>query len=205
MKIILASKSPRRMELLKMCSINFSVESSDLDEGKIKKEIFDSNVDKDIYEISSTLVEKLAHEKAKDVFNKNLNKDEDLLVIGSDTVVTSKEKILGKPRDEEDARMMLKNLCGKTHRVYTGVSMITHKKTYLFHTMTEVVFHDFDEFMNKTIEDYIKTSSPMDKAGGYGIQDMGALLVKEIHGDYYTVMGLPVSDVVRKIYELENI
>lgn len=201
--IILASKSPRRIELLKMSGIDFSVESSNINEDEIKNQILRINKDKNIEEISKILVERLAYEKAKYIFEKK-SKKEDKLVIGSDTIVTNKEKILGKPKDEGDARRMLESLCGKTHCVYTGVSLITRDSISTFYSVTEVSFQDLDEFTKKIIDDYIKTTSPMDKAGAYGIQDMGALLVKKIHGDYYSVMGLPISELTRRIHKMIN-
>lgn len=91
-------------------------------------------------------------------------------------------------------------MCGKLHRVYTAVSLfINGEEEFTFTNYTEVEFFKYDEHMENIIREYIKTASPMDKAGAYGIQDMGSLLIKEIKGDYYTVMGLPISRLYRKL------
>ena len=196
MDILLASKSPRRKELLEMCNIEFLTEVSNVDEKKIEKEILEINSYDNMYDAADALTAALSHRKAKSVSNLNPNK----VVIGADTVVVSEDAILGKPEDEDDAFRMLKSLCGKTHRVYTGVSLVKNGSNLsTFTNYTEVEFYDFDENMEKLIREYIATGSPMDKAGAYGIQDMGALLIKRIAGDYYTVMGLPISQLYREL------
>lgn len=196
MELILASKSPRRKELLEMCNVNFLTEVSEIDERSIEKEIVESNSDKTMFEKADLLTSSLAFNKAKAVSESNPNK----IVIGSDTVVVSSNEILGKPESKEDAYRMLKSLCGATHRVYTGVSLVKNGTDLeTFTSYTEVEFFDFDEDMDNLIKEYIETGSPMDKAGAYGIQDMGALLIKRISGDYYTVMGLPISQLYRSL------
>ena len=120
-------------------------------------------------------------------------------MIGSDTLVVDENQILGKPKDKDDAYRILRSLCGKLHRVYTGVSLVYDDRVESFVSHTEVLFYDYDQKMEDIINKYIEGGSPMDKAGAYGIQDMGALLVKEIRGDYYTVMGLPLAELIRKI------
>ena len=196
MEILLASKSPRRKELLEMCNIDFLTEVSHVDEKIIEKEVLENNIDKNMFDKADALTSALAFHKAKAVSDKNDNK----VVIGSDTVVVSENRILGKPVDEDDAFEMLKSLCGKTHRVYTGVSIVKNGSDLkTFTNYTEVEFYDFDDDMEKLIREYIATGSPMDKAGAYGIQDMGALLIKRIAGDYYTVMGLPISELYRNL------
>lgn len=196
MELILASKSPRRKELLEMCNVNFLTEVSEIDERSIEKEIVESNSDKTMFEKADLLTSSLAFNKAKAVSENNPNK----IVIGSDTVVVSSREILGKPENKEDAYRMLKSLCGATHRVYTGVSLVKNGTDLeTFTSYTEVEFFDFDEDMDNLIKEYIETGSPMDKAGAYGIQDMGALLIKRISGDYYTVMGLPISQLYRSL------
>ena len=124
---------------------------------------------------------------------------EDLLVLGSDTVVVTEDEILGKPKDEEDARRMLAKLSGKTHRVYTGVSIQSKKENHVFSAFADVKFHDYDAVQKALIESYIASGSPMDKAGAYGIQDTGSLLIDSIIGDYYAVVGLPVAQVYRAL------
>lgn len=199
--IILASESPRRRELLEMCKVDFDVMSSKIDEDKIIFDIKSKHLDIDNYELAKKITENLAYEKAKYIFDKN----NDSIVIGSDTVVvTQDDGILGKPKSNEDAKQMLYSLSGKIHRVYTGVSIISNKHTEIFSTYTEVEFYELDEIMKNIISEYIEIGSPMDKAGSYGIQDMGGLLVKEIKGDYYTVMGLPIAETYRVLKKYVN-
>ncbi|MBC2575914.1 Maf family protein [Peptostreptococcus canis] len=197
MDIILASRSPRRKELLEMCGLKFKTISSTINEDAIAKKIYDKYNELSSFEKADKLTYNLAFEKANSVFKKNKNS----VVIGSDTIVVSENSILGKPKNDEAAYDMLVSLCGKKHRVYTGLSIISKERIDTFTTFTEVEFFPFDEYMNNIIKKYIDTKSPLDKAGGYGIQDMGALLVKEIKGDYYTVMGLPISLLYRKLIQ----
>lgn len=196
MDILLASKSPRRKELLEMCNISFETVVSDINEKEIEKVILEERKECDTYTQADLLTASLAYNKAKSVSLTNPNH----IVIGSDTVVASDLKILGKPSNESDAYNTILQLCGDTHRVYTAVSLfINGNEEFTFTNYTEVEFFEHDDCMDKIIRDYIKTGSPMDKAGGYGIQDMGSLLIKEIKGDYYTVMGLPISILYRKL------
>lgn len=174
--IILASKSPRRRELLKYITDDFEIQSADVDE------TLPNGIE------PCEAVKYLSKIKAEPFRNSND------IVIGADTVVSINNEILGKPTDEEDAKKMLKLLSGKTHTVYTGVTIIKGDRQESFAQATEVTFHDLDdEIINK----YIATGSPMDKAGAYGIQDFGALLVKKIDGDYFNVVGLPISTLYR--------
>lgn len=199
--IILASKSPRRREILDMVGIKFEVISEEIDEKKIEFDIVNQMKSDDMYMVAERLTEVLSEEKSKIVSIKNKNK----LVIGSDTVVVHKEGILGKPRDEKEARHMLKSLCGRTHRVYTGVCISLNGRVIdRFSTSTEVSFFKLSEEIESIIDDYIHSKSPMDKAGGYGIQDKGALLIEKISGDYYTVMGLPINKLYQKLNRIIN-
>lgn len=201
MEIILASKSPRRKELLEMCNINFLTEVSEVDEDKIEKNLLSSNDSKSMFEKADLLTLSLAYNKALAVSKNNPNK----IIIGSDTIVVSDNEILGKPKTREDAYRMLRKLCGIQHRVYTGVSLVKNESELeSFTSYTKVEFFEYDERMEKIINDYIKTESPMDKAGAYGIQDMGALLIKKISGDYYTVMGLPISKLYRSLFDYQK-
>lgn len=180
--LILASSSPRRKELLENLQLLFEVSSSDVDESFDPK-----TAPKDV-------VMELSFRKAKAVSERY----PDSFIIGSDTVVVSGGKILGKPRDEDDAFKMLKSLSGKTHSVYTGVSILAPEKEIKFYTKTDVVFW---ELSDDEIHSYISTGEPFDKAGAYGIQGYGSVLVKEINGDYFSVVGLPVSRTVRELRE----
>lgn len=187
-KYILASGSPRRKELLGKLNIDFEILVSDVDET-----VNDSNPE--------TIVETLANRKAKAVFD--LIEEDNILVIGADTLVFYDGEPLGKPSDIQEATDMLSMLSGRTHQVLTGVSVIYRiagkEETVTFHDTTDVTFYDIDRF---DIAEYIKTGSPLDKAGAYGIQDDFAKHIKKINGDYNNVVGLPVS----KLYQiLKNI
>lgn len=183
-KIILASKSPRRRELLKQIGWEFEVMAA-CGEEKITEED------------PGKVVEELAAQKASEIFSKyQCHGQEDFLVIGADTVVVYEGKILGKPKDEEDARRTLSMLSGQWHQVYTGVCMQLwqhgEKKQIVFAEKTEVHMYDISE---DEITSYLASGEPMDKAGSYGIQGNGARFIKEIAGDYNNVVGLPIAKV----------
>lgn len=181
--VILASKSPRRLELLKLIKKDFRVIPSTAEE--IIPEEFDAE-DVPMY---------LAAKKALDVAQNY----PDSLVVGCDTVVVIDGEILGKPRNKQHAYEMLSNLSGKTHTVISGVCLCYKGRTVSFDEKTLVSFYPLDD---SDINAYIATGSPMDKAGAYGIQDGAALFVKKIDGDYYNVVGLPVSRLNREIKKL---
>lgn len=170
--IILASKSPRRKELLSLITENFVIKSAEVDESLPK------GIQPD------KAVEYLSKIKAEPFRN-----DEDI-IIGADTVVSIDGVILGKPKDRSDAFQMLKMLSGKYHSVFTGVTIITPDSTKTFSVETRVKFF---ELTDREINDYLDTGEPFDKAGAYGIQGKGSLLVEKIDGDYFNVVGLPVS------------
>ena len=178
MKIILASASPRRQELLKYITPDFEVVPADVDE----------TLPDDIPADESA--EFLAVRKALHVAAAN----PDSMVIGSDTVVIADGEILGKPTDEADAERMLKKLSGKVHKVVTGVCLACGKKTFSFSQATDVKFYALTD---DEIRDYIATGDPMDKAGAYGIQSEGCVLIEKIDGDFFAVMGLPVARLKR--------
>ena len=175
MKIILASQSPRRKELLERMGIQ-------------DFETISPNVDESAFHglPPEELVRRLSAEKAAAVAGKV---GEDAIVIAADTVVALEGAILGKPADELDAFKMLSALSGVRHQVYTGVTVCRGGEKQTAHEVTDVTFRELSE---REIEDYISTGEPMDKAGAYGIQGYGALLIQGISGDYYNVMGLPV-------------
>lgn len=181
-EFILASGSPRRKELLSTIGIDFDVVVSDADEDSISK---DAPVE--IY------VQELALLKAA-ATAKNVLKKKKALIIAADTIVTLDGKILGKPQDEDDAFNMLSELSGRTHAVYTGycVMRISDGFTVCNRVKTDVTFKLLDD---EKIRSYIRTGEPMDKAGAYGIQGLGALLIEKIDGDYFNVVGLPVSSL----------
>ncbi|MBQ8182398.1 MAG: septum formation protein Maf [Clostridia bacterium] len=182
-KIILASASPRRKELIASISDNVEIRPAECDE---------------------TLPDNIGAQQAVEYLSKIKNEAarrisaDDEAVISADTVVAVDDEILGKPIDKDDARRMLRLLSGKTHQVYTGVTISKGEKTLTFSEKTDVVFY---ELTNKEIEDYISTSEPYDKAGSYAIQGKAGLLVKGINGDYFNVVGLPVARLKRELEE----
>ena len=181
-RFILASASPRRKEILESAGYTFEIIVSDADEN-ITEELSPEKT-----------VEELAKRKAMAVLRDN----EDAVVFGCDTVVAIDGKILGKPADDEDAFNMLSMLSGKTHTVSTGVCICSKEKTEVFSNTTQVEFY---ELSDDTIRSYIASGECSDKAGSYGIQGFGRVLVKEIKGDYFSVMGLPVAQSARVLSE----
>ncbi|WP_105617984.1 Maf family protein [Vallitalea okinawensis] len=179
-KIILASQSPRRKELLELLQIDFEILSEEVEES------YDSNMSPE------EIVEYLAFKKAKAVAE---NTSEKAVIIGSDTIVELDGEILLKPKDIEDAILILKRLSGKKHRVYTGLAIIDlyQDKKIVTHDCTEVLMAELTE---EEIKFYIDTKEPMDKAGAYGIQGIGSIFVEKINGDFFNVMGLPL----RRLY-----
>lgn len=198
MNIILASGSPRRKELLAQAGYEFVVEVSEADENI--QEAF-----------PGTMVEELSRRKAAAVAEHHKINGENgseetgsYTIIGADTVVALDGKILGKPADEEDAFRMLSALSGKTHQVYTGVSLFLLKdgktvKEVSFHVCTDVGMRQMED---EEIRAYIRTGEPMDKAGAYGIQGKAAVFISGIRGDYYNVVGLPVCELVTQLKRL---
>ncbi len=184
MKIILASNSPRRKELLKSYNVNFVVEPSNVIEE------LDSKLS--VYEN----VMNLAKIKGVDVFNKN----PDDIILAADTIVVYNDEILGKPIDEMDAFRMLKLLSGKTHEVITAVAIITKEKELIDYKVSKVTFQKITE---EEILEYIKTKEPMDKAGSYAIQGIGAKFIKSYDGDFDNIVGLPMKLVFKLLEEIK--
>ncbi|MBQ3264838.1 MAG: septum formation inhibitor Maf [Ruminococcus sp.] len=178
--IILASKSPRRQELIGNITPDFTVVVSEVDE------VLPAGV------MPEEAPAYLAGVKARAVAEKH----PDDIVIGADTVVILEGEVLGKPRDAADAERMLSALSGKTHTVITGCAVIMNGKTRSFSEATRVEFYPLSE---KEIADYIATGEPFDKAGAYGIQGKGSVLVKRIEGDFFNVVGLPVARLKREL------
>jgi septum formation protein len=176
--VILASKSPRRRELLSLITDDFKVESADVDESLAEGVTPDEAVE------YLSKIKAMPFKNAIDT------------IIGADTVVAIDNLILGKPKNSEDAFNMLKMLSGKWHSVFTGVTIIKPDGTYTFSVETKVKFFSLSD---NEIMEYIATGEPFDKAGAYGIQGKGALLVEKIDGDYFNVVGLPVSTVAKYI------
>ena len=177
-RFILASASPRRKEILENAGFQFEIIVSDADE----------NITEAL--TPRETVEELAKRKALAVWEEN----RDAVVFGCDTVVAIDGKILGKPIDDEEAFEMISSLSGKVHTVSTGVCICDADKISVFSNNTEVEFYPLTD---ETIRSYIATGEGKDKAGSYGIQGLGSVLIKEIKGDYFSVMGLPVAESSR--------
>ncbi|OPZ84192.1 MAG: Septum formation protein Maf [Firmicutes bacterium ADurb.Bin419] len=192
MQIVLASQSPRRSELLKQLGLDFIVKTSDLDESN------------SVGLEASELVMHLAHEKAKIVASEiaeESGSSKEFMVIGADTVVVRDGVILGKPEDSDDAFNMLKSLQGRWHEVMTGIAVIDMQNSK-FTKGIEVTRVKMKELDDEALRSYINTGEPVDKAGAYGIQGLGAVLVERIEGCYFNVVGLPISKLsdILKIY-----
>ena len=207
-RLVLASASPRRRELLSQIGLEFTVMPS-TKEGNAKTTE------------AGALVQELSRQKAVDIWEQlsgdqgqnpdadqeqiseetqepNLNgkRQPELLVIGADTVVCCEGKILGKPHSREAAAEMLTALQGRSHEVYTGVTLYSQSETVTFFECTQVEFYPMTEV---EISEYIDSKEPMDKAGAYGIQGLGARFVKDIRGDYNNVVGLPVGRLYQEL------
>lgn len=190
--IILASASPRRFELLTQAGFTFTTIPSAIEEVVIS-------------DTPDKIVEDLALQKANAVYN-DIKKDyqgKDFLVIGADTIVCYNGEILGKPEDESEAFDMLKLLSDRTHQVYTGIAILYRtngtKQTSFFHERTDVTFYPTNDY---ELKEYIESKDCLDKAGSYGIQGPFAKHIKSIHGDYYNVVGLPISRLYQELKKL---
>ena len=185
-KLILASGSPRRKDLLSTLNIPFEVIVSDIDE------YIDYNND------LASEIEKLSFQKAKAVFDNH----QDSVVIGSDTIVILGDKVLGKPKDYDEARSMLRSLQNNTHKVLTAVTIMSKDNVETFHEIVEVTFNEMDE---EEIEEYIKVNEVLDKAGSYAIQGEAAKFIKSVNGDYHAVIGLPLSEVYKRLKKYADV
>lgn len=195
MQLILASESPRRKELLQQIGMEFQVLSCGGEEPVTVTE-------------PAQVVTEHAIQKARATIDslKQSAKEKDFAVIGADTVVAFEHQILEKPKSEQDAIAMLSKLQGKTHQVYTGICILGRnhegkEKQLVFHECTQVTFY---EMSKEEIEAYVATGEPMDKAGSYGIQGIGAKFVKSICGDYNNVVGLPVARLYQQLKDWDK-
>lgn len=175
-RLILASTSPRRAQLLQLLGLDFDIVDSKIEEVDEK------------YIMPEVHVMELAQKKALKVAD-NIS---DGIIIGADTIVVLNGNILGKPREVTQAREMLKNLSGKTHSVYTGFAIVEKPTGRMIsdYERTQVTFRVLEDI---EIENYIKTENPMDKAGAYGIQDQSSIFAEKIHGCFYNIVGLPLT------------
>jgi septum formation protein len=186
-RIILASKSPRRQELLKLIGLNFEIQVCSW------KEVEQNN-------LNLTPVELCCYNAVEKARSIELTPEEDCIVIGCDTIVVLNDYILGKPQNQEEARKMLSRLSGKTHMVYSGLSVRDNKvrKEITECVKTSVTFRNLSSL---EIDSYITTDEPFDKAGAYGIQGKGSLFVEKINGCYYNVVGLPLVTLYKILVE----
>ncbi len=187
-KIILASKSPRRSEILSVMGVDFETDVADADE----------SVDSSLSPVEAVC--EISRRKAEAVVPRHIG--EEFIVISADTVVVIDGKIIGKPKDEEDAFNIIKSLSGRTHRVYTGFTVTDGNKAKTDFEVTDV---HFKNLCDDDIRRYVATGESADKAGAYGIQQKGNLFVEYIHGDYYNVVGFPISKICVTIKELFGI
>ena len=173
-KLILASSSARRKEILSHIGLDYVAVTADVDET--------SGLPDTPWETVSTLAERKARAVAESY--------KGMIVIGSDTVVSHRGKILTKPKDADEAVSMLKALSGDTHEVYSGLCVTNGEKTICTYAVTTVKMRDISDVEIKL---YVKTGEPLDKAGAYGVQDIGGIFVEKLDGDYYNVVGLPLE------------
>ena len=188
MRVILASKSPRRREILSMLGIPFEVVTADTDESS---DITDP----------AALVEELALRKGRAVRRLLLDRgawDDDTLIIASDTVVATDDTVLGKPQDEQDAARMLRVLQDSTHHVISGIALLSGNREITAHDKTAVHFAPMSE---QEILWYAKSGEPLDKAGAYAVQGLASLFIKGLSGDYFNVVGLPVHRLFKTLAE----
>ncbi len=185
MKLVLASKSPRRREILSMVTGDFSVRVSDADE-TVEKGI-------DLYKIPEILSKKKALA---------VESQPDEIIIGCDTVVIYESELLGKPSSKADAKRMLRLLSGTTHYVVSGLAIKHGEKIYSTSETTKVVMR---ELTDSEIESYVEKYNPVDKAGAYGIQEMAGAFVEKIDGDFYNVVGLPLCKLVKVLKDEFNV
>lgn len=189
-KIILASQSPRRKQLLEWAEVDFDIITSGIDEDW-----------PDGMAIVNVPIH-IARNKAKDVQKGNLFKEypKDTPIVAADTIVVIDDKILGKPENRDEAIWMICSLSGRSHKVITGVVVLKGDEEHSFAETTDVHFH---ELTRAQIENYVDQYKPFDKAGSYAIQEwIGVVGIKGVNGDFYNVMGLPVSRVVRLLHDL---
>lgn len=184
-QLVLASASPRRKELLSMLGVPFTIVTSDVEETSVEAST------------AEDYVEGVALLKTRDIAAKCSGK----CIIGADTIVVFNDRILHKPTSHEEAVAHLKQLRGNRHMVMTAVAIVLADGTE--HTIIEKTSVLFKEVSDEMIEAYVQTKDPFDKAGGYGIQTSGALLVDRIEGDYHNVVGLPIATLVQKLLTLQ--
>lgn len=202
MRIVLASASPRRRELIKKITESFETVPAQIDEAAVERAVISCADTTDWTVIGDKVVQELAREKAFSVFM-SLGEPDDTLVIGADTVVCIKDEILGKPKDREDAVRMLRAQSLEPQTVITGVALVSRAGISTFSEKTMVYFHPLDKVQEARIQAYCDTDEPYDKAGGYGIQLGGASLVDHYVGDFDNVIGFPTGRILSELKALD--
>lgn len=182
--MILASKSPRRKEILENIGFNLVIKSEDIEEVSDKIEVVEK-------------IKDIAYKKVEAVAKKYPNE----YVVGADTIVEVDGDIIGKPKDEEEAKKILQRLSNRSHNVITAFSFINKSKDICIKDVAIIKVY-FKDLSPEMIEWYIASKEPMDKAGAYGIQDKGSIFVEKIEGDFFTVMGFPVERFMERLNEL---
>ena len=182
--LVLASASPRRRELIELLGVPFEVDPSAYEEPA-----------PETHPDPAEFARSLALAKAEEVAARHPER----LTLGADTIVVLEHRLLAKPADAADAKRMLRELSGRTHQVITGVALVSDGESRSFHTSTDVTFRELEE---TEIRAYVATGEPMDKAGAYGIQGHGGLLIEGIRGDYPNVVGLPLAPLALALREL---
>jgi septum formation protein len=198
MRVILASGSPRRKELLKRIYDEFEPVTAPVDERAIEEGIEKELKGKPMYEVAEAMVLQLSKAKASAVYEM-LGCPEDSIVIGADTAVAVSDEIMGKPKDRDDAVRMLRKLSKEKQYVLTGVSIIEKGVLRSFAETSAVYFNPLDEEQERKIQAYCDTEEPYDKAGAYGIQLIGDEMVSRIEGDFDNIMGLPVERLRKEL------
>ena len=193
--VILVSKSPRRNELLKNI-LDFESTSTDIDERKIEELAYEKYKDREIIEKLALVCCEIA--KAKIL---PLELKENTLYISSDTIVINDGKILNKPKDYDEALVMLTSYLGKVHKVVTSVCLKSKNYKEIFYTFSNVKFSEKTEKNIELLKEYIDEGTVYDKAGAYGIQDLNPVLIDYIEGDLNTIIGLPVSEINKRIFK----
>ncbi len=217
MELILGSQSPRRRELLERMGLEFTVLTAEIDETKFETDDPETSVLRICEAKAAAVAEKVQNEgsRIKDQGSgdtgtelcrpRHVESSAEALVLASDTIVVLDGKIMGKPHDEAEAKAMLASLSGREHAVYTAFCLLPIKMQDAEYRMQNAVCHcekTYVKFRNLTPEEiaaYVATGEPMDKAGAYGIQGLGSMLVEAIRGDYFTVMGLPVCALAQAL------
>jgi len=186
-KLILASSSPRRAQILRDAGFDFTIKPANVDESLAPGEAVEA------------YVARIAQAKAHAVAGRALADGTPAIVIAADTVVLAGKQILPKPKDADDARRMLRSLAGRSHWVYTGFCLVLDSRSISDSVATEVVM---DDLSNAEIDEYVESGEPLDKAGAYAIQGLASKFVREIRGCYQNVVGLPVSRIYRLLRAL---